>query len=147
MDSLPATVPSVVPTGDCSHWSIHYIHKANRPISGWMDKVSTQNTQNGKTVLPIANLMADSESESPSFYSSFLVTIHLSRSVSEIFACDRQTDGQTMRTITITGLHCGGPANKVHIVKRTFILKQVHTVTTYLSQSLHVVLSGVKFRH
>jgi len=25
-DSWPATVPSVVPTGDCSHWSIHYIH-------------------------------------------------------------------------------------------------------------------------
>jgi len=25
-DSWPATVPSVVPTGDCSHWSVHYIH-------------------------------------------------------------------------------------------------------------------------
>jgi len=25
-DSWPATVPSVVPTGHCSHWSIHYIH-------------------------------------------------------------------------------------------------------------------------
>jgi len=24
-DSCPATVPSVVPTGDCSHLSIHYI--------------------------------------------------------------------------------------------------------------------------
>jgi len=25
-DSWPATEPSVVPTGDCSHWYIHYIH-------------------------------------------------------------------------------------------------------------------------
>jgi len=32
-DSLPATVPSVVPTGDCFHRASHYIHKANRPIS------------------------------------------------------------------------------------------------------------------
>jgi len=52
------------------------------------------NTQNGGTVLPIANLMADSESGSPDSCSSVLVTIRLSRLVSDIFACDRQTDGQ-----------------------------------------------------
>jgi len=38
--------------------------------------------------------MADSELGSSDYYSSFLVTIRLSRLVSEIFACDRQTDGQ-----------------------------------------------------
>jgi len=37
------------------------------------------NAQNGGTVLPIANLMADSESGSPDSYSSFLVTIGFSR--------------------------------------------------------------------
>jgi len=49
------------------------------------------NTQNGGTVLAIANLVADSESGSPDSYSSFLVTMGLSRLVSEIFACGRQT--------------------------------------------------------
>jgi len=49
------------------------------------------NTQNGRTALPIANLMTDFESDS---YLSFLVTIHLSHLVSEIFACERRTDGQ-----------------------------------------------------
>jgi len=53
------------------------------------------NTQNGGTVLPIANLMADSESGSPNSYSSCLVTIRLPRLVLEILACDRQTDGRT----------------------------------------------------
>jgi len=64
-----------------------------------------ENTQNGKTVLPITNLMADSEPGSPVSYPSFLVTICLSRLVSEIFACHTQTDRRTMRTITIAGLH------------------------------------------
>jgi len=41
------------------------------------------NTHYGGTVLPIANMMADSESESPDSYSSFLVTIRLSRLVLE----------------------------------------------------------------
>jgi len=35
-DSWPATVPSVVPTGDCSHWATHYIHKVSQPISVWL---------------------------------------------------------------------------------------------------------------
>jgi len=39
--------------------------------------------------------MAASESGSPDSYSSFLVTIRLSRLVSEIFACDRHTDGRS----------------------------------------------------
>jgi len=73
-------------------------------------------TQNGGTVLPIANLTAHSESGSPDSYSNFLVTIHLSHSlVLEIFACDRQTDGRTTRTITIAGPNtCGGPARNIH---------------------------------
>jgi len=45
------------------------------------------------TVLPIANLMADSESGSPLSCSSFLVTIGLSRLVSEIIRV-WQTNGQ-----------------------------------------------------
>jgi len=50
-------------------------------------------------------MMADAESGNVVSYSSFLVTISLSRLVSEIFACDRQTDRRTTRTITIAGLH------------------------------------------
>jgi len=61
--------------------------------------------QNGETVLAIANLMADSESGSPSSYSHFIVNIDLSRLVLEIFVCDRQTERQTMQTITIAGPH------------------------------------------
>jgi len=64
-------------------------------ISVWA-QCRPRNTQNGITVLMFVNLMADSE------YSSFLVTIHLSHLVSEIFKCDRQ---QTMQTITIAGPH------------------------------------------
>jgi len=57
-----------------------------------------ENTQNGGTVLLIGNLRADSESGSPDYYSSFfLVTICLSRLVSEIFVCNRQTDKWTDR--------------------------------------------------
>jgi len=43
--------------------------------------------------------MADSKSGSPDSYSSFLVTVRLSRLVSEIFIYDRQTT----QTITIAG--------------------------------------------
>jgi len=53
----------------------------------------------------IANLMADSELGSPDSYSSILITIRLSRLVSVISACDRQTDGWTVWTITIAGPH------------------------------------------
>jgi len=87
-DSWPATVPSVVPCYGT-------VCRRKRP----------QNTQNGGTVLPTANLMADSESRSPVFYSSFLVTIRLSHQVSEIFVRDRQTDRRTTQAITTAGLH------------------------------------------
>jgi len=60
-------------------------------LSEWA-KCQPGNTQNGGTVLPIANLITDSEPGSLDSYSSFLVTTRLSRLVSEIFACDRQTD-------------------------------------------------------
>jgi len=59
-------------------------------LSEWA-KCQPGNTQNGRTVLPIANLMADSELGSPVSCSSFLVTICLSRLVLEIFECDGQT--------------------------------------------------------
>jgi len=49
--------------------------------------------------------MSDSESRSQVSYLSFQVTICLSRLVSEIFACDRQTDRWTTWTITIAGPH------------------------------------------
>jgi len=81
-------------------------HTARKPITGpdaaltrpsfsksvSVGEVLTGNAQNGGTVLPIANLMADSESGSPVSYSSFPVTIRLSRLVSEIFG---RTDGWT----------------------------------------------------
>jgi len=51
-----------------------------------------ENTQNGRIILLIANLMADSDSGSPDSYLSFLVTIRLSRLILEIFACDTQMD-------------------------------------------------------
>jgi len=72
------------------------------------------NTQTGGTVLPIANLMADSELKSPVSYSSFLVTIRLSRLVSEIFACDRRRDRQTDNADHYYNWppRCGGPAKK-----------------------------------
>jgi len=50
-------------------------------LSEWV-KCQRGNTQNGGSVLPIANLMADSESESTVSYSSFLVTICLSQFLS-----------------------------------------------------------------
>jgi len=55
--------------------------------------------------------MADSESGSPVSYSSFLVTIRLSRLVSEIFACDRETERQRGLLLYSWPSHCGGPAN------------------------------------
>jgi len=91
-DSWLTTVPSVVLTGVCCHWSIYYIHSANRQLRSEWAKCQPRNTQNGRTILPIVNLMADSESRSPVSYSSFLVTICLSCLVSEIFTSDRRMD-------------------------------------------------------
>jgi len=76
-------------------------------LSEWA-KCQPGNTQKGRTVLPIANPMADSESGSPVSYSSFLVTTCLSRLVLEIFMCDksdRQTDGQRGPLLYIAGPH------------------------------------------
>jgi len=60
-------------------------------LSEWA-KCQPGNTQNGRTVLPIVNLMADSESGSPISHSLFIITIGLSYLVSEIFTCDKQMD-------------------------------------------------------
>jgi len=60
-------------------------------LSEWA-KCQPGNTQNGGTVLPIVNLWLILNREHP-------------RLVSEIFACDRPTDGRTTRTITIAGPH------------------------------------------
>jgi len=46
------------------------------------------------TILSVANLMAYSEPGTPISYSSFIVTVGLSRSMSEIFACETRTDRQ-----------------------------------------------------
>jgi len=109
-DSWPATVPRVMPTGDCSLWSIHYtmqLHSLAEPAVFCLNgrSANPETPKMAKPVLPIVNLMAGSESGSPVSYSSFLVTICLARLVLEIFACERQTDGQTTQTITIAGLH------------------------------------------
>jgi len=67
---------------------------------------------------PIENLMAYAESGSPVFYLSFLVTIGLSRLVSETFMCDRRRDARTERQMDNINHyyswppHCGGPANQ-----------------------------------
>jgi len=52
-----------------------------------------QNAHNDGTVLPVANLMAHSESGTSISYTSFTVTTGLSCLISEIFACDTQADG------------------------------------------------------
>jgi len=102
-DSWPSTMPSVVPTGDCSTDPFTtFTGPTGLFLSEWA-KCRSGNTQNGRTVHPTANLIADSESGSPSSHSRFIVTVHLSRLVSEIFTCDRQTDRRTTRTITIAG--------------------------------------------
>jgi len=97
---------------ECLDWCLFpLIHSLGQlPISVWMGKCQSGNTQNGGTVLPIVNLMADSKSGSPDSYSSFLVTIRLSLLVSGIFACDRQMDNADHYYSLPP--HCGGAANK-----------------------------------
>jgi len=68
----------------CNKMSFSVGRNDNRPVA--------RNTQNGGTVLPVANIMADSKPRSPISYSRLIVTIALSRLVSGIFACDRRTD-------------------------------------------------------
>jgi len=88
----------------CPVWCHRYgtVYQQKRP----------ENTQNGGTVLQIANLTADFELESTNSHSSFLVTIRLSRLVSEIFTCeDTQTDNMNHYYSWL--LQCDGPANKL----------------------------------
>jgi len=127
-DSWPATtsayvLPVLVFTfsfSEAAHMMMHtmYTMKQCRPVTVPTDpftrptakflsecaKCQPGNTKNGATILPIANL-ADSEFGNPVSRSSFLVTICVSHLVSEIFACDGQTDRRTTRTITIASLH------------------------------------------
>jgi len=73
------------------------------------------NMRNGGTVLPITNLMADSESGSPDSYVSFVVTIHPPCVVSEIFDYSRVTDGRADNTDHYYSWppHCCRPANNI----------------------------------
>jgi len=80
-------------------------------------KCQPRNTQNGRTILPIANLMADSESGSPVSHSSFLVTICLSRLVSEIFAANEMDNADHNYSWSP---HCGGPANNAPSTENSY---------------------------
>jgi len=82
--------PNVAQTGHFTQWLTHSCLCLSQ-----LAKCRFRNTQNDRTVLPIANLTADPESGSPDSYSSFLVPMGVPRLVSEIFVCDRQTDGRT----------------------------------------------------
>jgi len=73
-----------VPTGDCYTDPFTTFTSPTGPFLSEWAKCQPGNTQNGGTVLQIANLVADSESGSPVSYSSFLVTVCLSCLVSEI---------------------------------------------------------------
>jgi len=86
---------------------------------------NAEDLQNGGTVLPVANLMADSESWILISYSRLIVIIALPRLISEIFACDAQTDGQTDNADRYYSCppHSGGSAYNfeigfmIHVIK------------------------------
>jgi len=119
-DSWPATVPSMLPTGGVP---TDPFTRPTGPFRSEWAKYTPENTQNGETLLPIVNLMAESESGSPVSYSNFLATIRLI-SVSEILACNGSTDRRTTRTISIAGPHIlAGQLIKVHSF--LFIPKQL----------------------
>jgi len=119
-DSWPATMPSVVPTGDCSHWSTHYIHKANRPhfyLNGQSAKLETP-----KMAKPYFQSWIWWQILKWEAYLHFIVTIRL---VWEIFVCDRQADGRRNNAVHYYSWprHCGGTAKKyIHIY-----VKSIHT--------------------
>jgi len=80
-----------VPTGDCFHWSIHYIHQANQPISVWMGEVPTR--KHPKWQYCTSNCESHGRFWIRKF--KFLFAFHSNHNlVSEVFAYDRQTDGQ-----------------------------------------------------
>jgi len=105
-DSWRANVPSVVP-------SLRYslsekATEKTRKHPKWQKRISDHESD------------ADSESGSPYSYSSFLVTIRLSRRVSEIFACDRRANNTDHHYRWPP--HCGGPANintSVLVIEKT----------------------------
>jgi len=92
----PTDVPNTCITASaCQSWLVHNHSQYHyEPAS-----------QCHRHLLPVANLMTDSEKGTTIPSSSFRVTIILYRLVSKIFACDaqrdRQMDRQTTRTITI----------------------------------------------
>jgi len=116
-DSWPATVPSVVPTGVTvpTDLFITFTRPTGPFLSEWA-KCQPRNTQNGLTVLPIANLMAESESGSPVSYSSFLVNMFMSLSFADIcvWQTDRRTDGRMDNVDHYYSWppHCHEPANR-----------------------------------
>jgi len=135
--------PNNIKTDDCSQCS------TDNAKSQWT-KCRPGNTKNGGTVLPIANLMADSESASPDSYSSFLVAIRLSRQVSEIFISDRQTDRQTTRIITIACPHTvAGQLNTGNncSIQLALPLSSTHAIQAVLSLSLRHVYGTVCLTH
>jgi len=106
-------------------------------LSEWA-KCQPGNTQNRGTVLPIANLMAHSESGSPASWSPLIVTTGLWSLLWEIFASDRQTDSQRIKywwcTVSV-GTHKGA-AYTMH-----FKLNRMHEVLTILTDVHGVSLS------
>jgi len=96
-----------VPTGECSQWSIHYIHW-HRPFLCEWAKCQPGNTQN-EMVEPYLR----SRIWWHILNTSFLVNICLFRLVSKIFAYDRQTDKGTDNADDYYNWppHCGRPAN------------------------------------
>jgi len=81
-----------------------------RPTSPFLSEWVKCQPRMAEPYFRLRNLMADSESGSPSSYSSLIVTIGLSHLVAETFACDRQTDNTDH--YYSWSLHCDEPANK-----------------------------------
>jgi len=98
------------------------------------DSSPAGSTRTGGTILPVANLMADSESGNPIFYllaefsEDTLIgggdvppELNSKQRPLEIVACDRQTDG---RNITIAGRHIVA-GQLIKQVKWSFVLLTV----------------------
>jgi len=108
------SVKNLYPTRHGPLWDVTIAGPPRCPVWCLLVTVHCGNTQNGGTVLPIANLVADSELVSPVSYSSFLVIICLSHLVSEMWQTDRQTDNANSHPQK-KSWHCGGLANNVKI--------------------------------
>jgi len=101
-NSWPAMVPNVVVI------SFYFSEAVHTMMHTMYTRCQPGNIQNGGTILTVTNLMADSESGSLDYCSNFLVTIRLSRLVSEIFACDGWMDNADHYYSWLP--QCGGPA-------------------------------------